>query len=270
MNNNNKNKKFGKVKIIIGIVVISAFIYFNFFHSNFSMDAAVAAAKDYAPKDTVMVKTDEDNDSYDITFANEDYSKEYEFEVDKSKKGITQIELSNESDKGSRIITISSDQAKKIIENKFDNLKSVNVHLDRDDGLNTYEVSFKSSKFHGEAEINPETGNIMDMSIEYLKNSTLSDKDFDFEKVFVEDSKIEKQDKNSNKGSKSSQEITINKAKSLVLDKLPGATIVELEYDIEHGRNIYDGEAVKDSYEYNFEIDAKTGEFIQWHKDLID
>ena len=56
-------------------------------------------------------------------------------------------------------------------------------------------------------------------------------------------------------------------ARALVLARIPGAAIVEFERDSDDGRTIYKGEAVLDGWEYDFEIDAASGEFIKWEAD---
>ena len=42
---------------------------------------------------------------------------------------------------------------------------------------------------------------------------------------------------------------------------------MEFERDSDDGRTIYKGEAVLDGWEYDFEIDAASGEFIKWEAD---
>lgn len=58
--------------------------------------------------------------------------------------------------------------------------------------------------------------------------------------------------------------IGIEKAKEIILNKLPGGQVTELKLDSEKGTLIYEGEAWKDSVEYEFKLNAATGEFIQW------
>ena len=64
--------------------------------------------------------------------------------------------------------------------------------------------------------------------------------------------------------------ISMDDARALVLEKVPGATIVKIEQDYDDGRKIYEGEAYKDGYEYEFEINASTGKFIKWEQDWDD
>lgn len=62
--------------------------------------------------------------------------------------------------------------------------------------------------------------------------------------------------------------ISAEDAKNIVLEKIPGARIHDFELDKERGRDIYEGEAILDGYEYEFEIDAVSGEILQWEKEL--
>ena len=62
----------------------------------------------------------------------------------------------------------------------------------------------------------------------------------------------------------------MDEARTLVLKKVPGATITKIELDYDDGRKIYEGEAYKDGYEYEFEINASTGKFIKWEQDWDD
>lgn len=64
--------------------------------------------------------------------------------------------------------------------------------------------------------------------------------------------------------------ISMDEARTLVLKKVPGATITKIELDYDDGRKIYEGEAYKDGYEYEFEINASTGKFIKWEQDWDD
>lgn len=64
--------------------------------------------------------------------------------------------------------------------------------------------------------------------------------------------------------------ISIEQAKQILLEKVPGATIKELELDTDDGRLIYEGELRKGQTEYEFEMDADTGRFLEWEEDYDD
>ena len=63
---------------------------------------------------------------------------------------------------------------------------------------------------------------------------------------------------------------TFEKAKSIVLAKIPSATITKLKLEKDDGIYVYEGEAILGDYEYEFEINASSGVIIDWDKERID
>lgn len=63
------------------------------------------------------------------------------------------------------------------------------------------------------------------------------------------------------------EEITEEKAKEIALEKVPGAKQIHIERDMEDGRQVYEGEIFYENTEYEFEIDAATGEIVSWEED---
>ncbi len=60
--------------------------------------------------------------------------------------------------------------------------------------------------------------------------------------------------------------ITKDEARQIMLDRVPGATaadVVSLHLERENGRLVYDGEIVFGGMEYEFEIDAQTGDILE-------
>lgn len=66
--------------------------------------------------------------------------------------------------------------------------------------------------------------------------------------------------------------ISLADAKNLVLAKVNGASeqnlIISLDY--EDGKQVYEGELINGTMEYEFEIDAASGSFIEWSMEPID
>lgn len=58
--------------------------------------------------------------------------------------------------------------------------------------------------------------------------------------------------------------------KKIILEKVPDAIILELEQEYDNGKVIYEGEMKKDQIEYEFEIDAKTGEILEWEEEPLE
>lgn len=68
----------------------------------------------------------------------------------------------------------------------------------------------------------------------------------------------------------SSNYIGADKAKQIALAKVPGATITDFEMDRDGGKVKYEGELRKDGTEYDFKIDAVTGEILSWKVEKHD
>ena len=68
----------------------------------------------------------------------------------------------------------------------------------------------------------------------------------------------------------SAQMISLDEAKAIALAKVPGATNVRAEFDRDDRRPVYEGEVFKDGWEYDFEIDARTGAILEWGSEPID
>jgi uncharacterized membrane protein YkoI len=65
-------------------------------------------------------------------------------------------------------------------------------------------------------------------------------------------------------------DIGYDKVKSIVLDRVPGATeadVYELERDYDDGMLQYEGSVYYGGYEYEFEINGVTGDILQWEID---
>ena len=121
------------------------------------------------------------------------------------------------------------------------------VKLDWEDGRQVYEVEFYSGSKEYDYEIDAATGAIVGY-------------DYDIENYTIPSS-----------GSTSSGSyISREKAQQLAQAKAPNATLVELEFDFDDGRAVYEGELRDGRVEYEFEIDASTGAFIKWEQDWDD
>lgn len=64
--------------------------------------------------------------------------------------------------------------------------------------------------------------------------------------------------------------IGVNKAIAIALKKVPGANqshVYDVHLDRENGRMVYEGEIYYNGWEYEFDIDAVTGEIVKWKMD---
>lgn len=122
------------------------------------------------------------------------------------------------------------------------------VERDSDDGRVVYEVEFYSGNTEYDYEISAETGEILSY-------------DSDIEGWAAQGA-----------SSASGSAVTLEQARELVLERVPGAAAsdVQIEQERDDGRDIYEGEVYYDRTEYEFEIDASTGSFIKWSVDYRD
>ena len=56
---------------------------------------------------------------------------------------------------------------------------------------------------------------------------------------------------------------------AIVLERVPGATESDVRMHLERddGRDIYEGELIYDQVKYEFDIDAATGDVLQWEEE---
>ena len=73
-------------------------------------------------------------------------------------------------------------------------------------------------------------------------------------------------------GSEKTTEISIEQAKQLVLDRVQGATDsnIRIEQEYDDGVYKYEGELSYEGMEYDFEIDANSGTFLEWTEEKQD
>ena len=131
--------------------------------------------------------------------------------------------------------------------------KFVRVQADYEDGIAVYEVEFYVGNREYDYDIIRSSGKILKY-------------DHDIEGFYAGGS-------GSGSGAGSAQvSISLEKAKSLALAKVSGATEqnIRIHLDWDDGRPVYEGEIYYNQMEYEFEIDANTGTFLEWGMDYRD
>ena len=115
----------------------------------------------------------------------------------------------------------------------------VRVERDRDDGRSVYDLEFYAGNTEYDYEIDSTTGKIVSA-------------DFDIESYTIP--------------SGNGTILSVEEARNRVLAKVPGASAedVRISLDRDDGRQTYEGELYYNQMEYEFEMDAATGNFIEW------
>jgi uncharacterized membrane protein YkoI len=61
--------------------------------------------------------------------------------------------------------------------------------------------------------------------------------------------------------------MTEDQAKAAALARVPGATSIWTRLEHDDGHYVYEGQVIHGHSEYEFELDAVTGRFIEWEED---
>lgn len=353
------NKRNGIIAAIAVVLIVAAIILSTTFTQAMTLDEAKEIAKKYVPSTATFVTSEEEENKFEVMFHDDKNEEGFEVEINKETKQVKKVESQLDNDLGSKTVKLSESDVKKIVKKAFDGITSISANLTKDNGLYEYEVNFKSNDFYGNADVNPETGAILESTIKYGTAVTIPTDDqnkgdiLTYEEAekaaikeagggFVKDIDLERKNGNyyyeielikdnveydyivdaktgkvtlehehdsyfdydddddwddeddhynpgttggntgtngnsGNSGSASGNTsgsnnglISVEKAKSIVLAKIPGATIVKIHLEKDDGIYIYEGEARLGNYEYDFEINASSGVIIDWDKDRIE
>lgn len=161
---------------------------------------------------------------------------------------------------------------------------------DRDDGRTLYEIQFASDNTEYEYEINAKDGEILNYSTESLNNNgnnnatsngtdagqAQNNTQNNTQSNTENDTQNNAQNNTQNSGQNNSgttQNVNVQiseaDAKAAALERVPGATEQDLrmELDRDDGKYIYEGDIIYQQKEYEFEIDANTGNFLKWSEE---
>lgn len=157
----------------------------------------------------------------------------------------------------------------------------LHISKDTDDGQRIYEVSFMCGGTEYEYEILASNGDIL--SADYDGPSPQNQNGLQQGQTNQTD-QIGQQDQTGQAGQQSGEThghsgqtqnsqadvlVSMDEAAQLALDRVPGASAQDLkiELDYDDGYYKYEGDIIYDQKEYEFEIDADTGDFLEWKEE---
>ncbi|MER2046829.1 MAG: PepSY domain-containing protein [Solibacillus sp.] len=152
--------------------------------------------------------------------------------------------------------SISAGEAKKIALKQL-NGEIIGFEYDRDDRTPHYEIDILKDNEKIEVEVNAGTGKAVVTERENIRTVTAENTEKTDDTVKGKDS------------SNTSAVITEKQAIEIAQAKAKG-TVTDLELDEDDNRLIYEIEIRNGKMEYDFEIDAKTGDIIKYEEDLDD
>ena len=121
----------------------------------------------------------------------------------------------------------------------------VQVSRDRDDGRVVYDVRFDVGQTEYDYEVLASDGQIVSSDVE------------------------RRDDDDRNNGNNADVAVSREKAIDIALAKVEGASEndIRMELDYDDGRYKYEGDIIYERVEYDFEIDATTGDVLEWSEE---
>lgn len=143
---------------------------------------------------------------------------------------------------------ITEDQAKQIAfdhaQVKEEDLTNLRVKKDFDDGVSVYEVDFQAANKQYEYDIKASDGQILTT-------------DFEIDEDYVDPN--------------TQAAVSEDEAKAAALARVEGASDSDIRIQLQRDdrRLVYEGTIIYNNTEYDFEIDAETGDFLNWEQDSV-
>ena len=146
------------------------------------------------------------------------------------------------------------------------------VSEERDDGRKTYEIRFDAGQTEYDYEIQASDGTILSSDVENRDGAAGDDQNAGTQSGTAQtDDATQNANTAQNQQGTGTADVAVSREDAIAaaLAKVPGATEndirIELEYD--DGRQKYEGDIIYNQMEYDFEIDANTGEVISWSEE---
>ena len=144
---------------------------------------------------------------------------------------------------------IGEEKAKEIMQKEAPGAEFINFELDKDDGRAEYDGELVKDDTEYDITVDAVTGEILESEQEKYDG---------------------RYDSKSNDTKDKKDYISKTKAKNIMKEEVPGAEIVEFEFDghddDDNATASYEGELVKDYIEYDITVDAVTGEVLSVEK----
>ena len=243
------------ITIILVVLIIGFGVYALFFNEKISEQEAKKIALQSANLNesdvTIMsINKDTEDREYEIRFYDDVY--EYEVDVNYNSGKVINFEkdLRDDADyHDNNQVTMSEDEARNIALQRVgktqDEVTFTRVRLDRENSVTVYDVYFYDTEKEYELSIDVDTKEIISYKEDYLN----------------------KQGNNTNP---SDQYIGVEKAKEIVLEHAglssSDVNFSKVELDVDYHIATYEIEFYHNYYEYDYEINALTGEVLKYER----
>ena len=150
--------------IAIAAIAITAIFLMT---SGISKADAENTASGYVPQGAEYIKTEIDDGVYEVTYRDNGLGREYEVHISRETGAIVGISMDSDRDHGGATAKLTAAQAEAAVKDEISGIVSAKVYQEKDDDGIFYDVEFTASDFYGSAEVNAETGAVVEYTIRY-------------------------------------------------------------------------------------------------------
>ena len=245
------------VTVVLVIGVIGVCLYAFVFKESITEAEAQNIAYEYAGVSkadvTILsIQKDRGDREYEIRFYDDTY--EYEIDINYNSGRVNNFEkdLRDDVNQGGNDqninVSMSEEEAKTIALQRVgktqDEVTFTRVRIDRENGITVYDVYFYDQEKEYELSIDVDTKEIVSYKEDYLENNN---------NTTTGDNYI---------GSEKAREIVLNHAGLASSD----VRFTKVELDVDYHMATYEIEFYYDYYEYDYEVDAVTGEVLKYER----
>ena len=233
------NKRNGIIAGIVIVFLIIAIVISTSFSSAMNLEKAKEIAQAHVPSSAKFVSSEEEDRYFEVAFYDEGKKEHFEVEVNKETGAVKKVESQLSNDGGSKKIVLTEEDVQKAVKERIEGITSISAVLTKDNGLFEYEVSFKGDGFYGDADVNAESGAILDSVVKYGTVVTIPAEN-----------------------AQKSELLSYEEAKAAVIKEAGGGTVRDMDLDKENGDYFYEVELHMDGLERDYIVDARTGEVM--------
>lgn len=150
------------------LTVLTVFLLTTTAFAAIDADAAQEKAARLIPAGAKHLYTKTGNLEYGVQFVNDNTNTHYEVKISRTTGAITESKTRIRGNPGSNNIKLSEQQAKDIVLKEYPNAIIKSVKLETDSGYKHYQLEFTAGRIHGNYEINPESGIVIEKELQYL------------------------------------------------------------------------------------------------------
>ncbi len=241
------------ITIILVLVVVGVCLYFFVYREAITESEAQNIAYEYAGVNSrdvtiLTIQKDREDREYEIRF----YDDTYEYEVDVNYNSGRVVNFEKDLRDQANIdqdtsVSMSEEEARNIalqrVGKTSDEVTFTRVRIDRENGITVYDVYFYDMEKEYELSIDVDTKEVVSYKEDYL---------------------------NTNQGPTNQDYIGVEKAREIVLNHAGlssnEVTFSKVELDVDYGFATYEIEFYYQYYEYDYEVNAATGEILKYER----